>query len=141
MQFRLSTLLVAIAIAAVAIWVLVDLLTPRKPNPLTDRSLQLMSDSRYALAYIDYHQEPFKQIELAENEFETMRLLFRSLSPILKSRPGKIENPDYSLNYHAGMDPSQLDVKINGDKLDFGFGNFIHTGGDSKEFLKLLPYQ
>ena len=111
----------------------------REPQPLTDQHLRLMSNSRYAIAYIDYHNEQFQQRILDPDEYESMRLLFRSLSPIRESRLGKITQPDVSLTYHGGMDPTTLDVKFNGDTLEFGIRNFIHVGGNAETFRNLLP--
>ncbi|MEM9412484.1 MAG: hypothetical protein AAGA30_15325 [Planctomycetota bacterium] len=76
-----------------------------------------MSNSRYAYAYIDNH-ETFQQFDLQKDEFEKMRSLFRALSSVVKSRPGGIDDPNYSLTYQGGMDTTQLVVRAVGDKLD-----------------------
>jgi hypothetical protein len=113
--------------------------TPRKPQPMTDRSIELMSGSRYAFARIDYYGQNRKQLELKPDEYETMRSLFRALAPIRESRAGKIEDPDYSLSYQGGMDPTQVDVKIVDNKLEYGVRNFVYIGGNAVDFRKHLP--
>ena len=113
--------------------------TPRTPQPMTDRSLELMSGSRYAFARINYYGNQRKQLELKPEEYETMRSLFRALAPIREFREGKIAEPDYSLTYQGGMDPTQVDVKIVDNKLEFGVRNFVYIGGDAEKFQKVLP--
>ena len=139
MQFRLSTLLVFAAVSLVAICLVVDILRPPVYLPLTDDDIQRMSGSRYMIAYVNYHGDSFRQVTLEKDEYEIMRSLMLCLSPIQEVRPGNIENPDYALNYHGGMDPTEVTVKIAGDKLEFSLGNFVHSGGDSARFLSLLP--
>jgi len=113
--------------------------TPRKPQPMTDRSLQLMSGSRYAFAWIDYYGKQRKQRVLKPDEYDTMRSLFRALAPIREFKEGKIDDPDCSLVYQGGMDPTQVDVKIVDNKLEYGVGDFVYVGGDADAFRKLLP--
>jgi hypothetical protein len=120
-------------------FVLVIGCTPRKPQPMTDRSIELMSGSRYAFAWIDYYGKQRKQLELKPDEYETMRSLLRALAPIREFREGKIADPDYSLVYQGGMDPTQVDVKIVGNKLEYGVRNFVYIGGNPDAFRKLLP--
>ena len=120
-------------------FVLVIGCTPRKPQPMTDRSIELMSGSRYAFAWIDYYGKQRKQLELKPDEYETMRSLFRALAPIREFREGKIVDPDYSIVYQGGMDPTQVDVKIVDNKLEYGVRNFVYIGGNADVFRKLLP--
>ena len=112
---------------------------PRSPMPLTDRSLELMSASRYAFARVDFHGKQHKQLELKPEQYETMRSLVSALTPIRECRVGKIFEPDYTLTYQGGMDPTQVDVKIVEDKMEFGVQNFVYIGGDANEFRKVLP--
>ena len=111
----------------------------RSPKPLVDHDVQLMSNSRYALAYIDYHGKPFQQIMLKSDEYDIMRSLINALSPVRSSEPGQIDDPDYSLTYQGGMDPTTIDVRIRDGVLEYGLRNFIHSGGDPEKFQKLLP--
>ena len=107
------------------------------PRPLTDRDVELMSNSGYHSAYVNYPGG--QQVSLSEAEYETMRSLIRSLAPIRKTRERRIESPQYSLSYHGGMDPTQIDVRMMDDDLEFSLGNFIHTGGSAEIFRSLLP--
>ena len=102
---------------------------------LTDRDIALMSNSRYSIAVLTSPDGTQRNFETSE--YESMRQMIRSLSPIKDSKIGTIESPHYTLLYQGGMDPTQINVNISNDQLEFSLGDFVYIGGDAQLFKSL----
>ncbi|NNJ27963.1 hypothetical protein LzC2_40740 [Planctomycetes bacterium LzC2] len=73
-----------------------------------------------------------------------MRLLLGALGPIDSTEVAALGPPDYQLNYHAGMDPTTINIRRDGNGLRFqidgryGREPYVYGTDDATRFTAAL---
>jgi hypothetical protein len=102
-------------------------------GPLDNATLDILSRTRMSSASVTYPDG--YNATLARDQYDMMRNLIASLSPIRSVKEATLEDYDYQLVYHAGMDPAIINVKLSDEnKLTYKWDDYVYTGGDLARF-------